>query len=131
MYSSQNKILLWLSLVIFFSSAIMAKPLKQGPTLLAAIPTQCIALHQGRKCFAKIKINWQTKIPDNYCLYQQGIIIKCWKKSQQAQLTLDFESNESISFVLKDQANHVMAQTTVIVGWLHKTKAKKRRWRLF
>jgi len=99
-----------------------------------AQPEQCVTLRQGRKCFASIQLQWQTPTKQAVCLFQEGQQekIKCWQHHDQGKTVIEFESNESINYQLRRlNDNKVIMQTQVKVSWLHKSSARKRRWRLF
>ncbi len=99
-----------------------------------AQPAQCVTLHQGRDCFTTITLQWRTQIKQDICLYQNdnNEQLKCWKNSNSAKHTIEFESNESINYQLRiPQNNQLIAQAQVTVSWLHKKHSRKRRWRLF
>ena len=102
---------------------------------LTVQPTKCVTLHQGRKCFAKIKIQWQSSIKGDFCLYQKNKsqqLIRCWKNSRGNTLNFEFESSEKIDFELtKNDSKKVIAATAIEVSWVHKATPKKRHWRVF
>jgi hypothetical protein len=99
-----------------------------------ALPEQCVTLRQGRDCFAKINMHWQSNSKKTLCLYQKGLEqhIKCWHNIDSATITIEFISNKSTSYQLRRLSdNKLIAETQVKVSWLHKSSARKRRWRLF
>ncbi len=101
-------------------------------TVLSAQPTSCITLHQGRKCYTNITIDWQSSIMDDYCLYQEKTVIHCWPKSKKDKTFISFESEENVTFYLaKRNSDVTLAETTITIGWVHKATPRKRRWRLF
>jgi hypothetical protein len=107
---------------------------KLEATTLTAQPKQCVTLRQGRKCFANIHLQWKTPSKQNICLFQAGQQqkIKCWQNHDNAEMIIEFESNESINYQLRRLTdNKIIAQTQIKVSWLHKGSARKRRWRLF
>ena len=123
---------------VVFGSTCRAAELKiqqrDKQLTLVAQPAKCVTLHQGRKCFAKIKFQWQSPIQGDFCLYQQqqGQVIRCWQGSRGNKLNFEFESSEKIAFEIRNQQNNkVVAATAVDVSWVHKAAPRKRRWRLF
>lgn len=99
-----------------------------------AQPEQCVTLRQGRDCFASIKLQWQVPSKQAVCLFQEGQQqkIKCWEHHDHGDMVIEFESNESINYQLRSLSNNkVIMQTQIKVSWLHKSSARKRRWRLF
>jgi hypothetical protein len=100
----------------------------------SALPEQCVTLRQGRDCFAEINIHWQSSNMQTLCLYQKGVEqhLKCWRNSESAHITIEFISNKSVSYQLRNLSNDkLIAETEVKVSWLHKSSIRKRRWRLF
>jgi hypothetical protein len=127
-------------LYVFISKPTIAKTvahqksIEAKPTSFTAQPGQCVTLRQGRKCFANIRLQWKTPLKQDVCLFQTGQEreIKCWKSHDHAEMVLEFESNESISYQIRTlNGNKIIAQTQIEVSWLHKSRARKRRWRLF
>ena len=99
-----------------------------------ALPEQCVTLRQGRDCFAEINIHWQSHSKKTLCLYQKGLEqhIKCWYNNDSANITIEFISNKNVDYQLRSLSdNKLIAETQVKVSWLHKSSARKRRWRLF
>lgn len=106
------------------------------PTFTAQ-PTTCIALNQGRTCFANVVISWVSVSSGDFCLAQKGVkeqnrIIHCWENSRGSHYNVDFESSEQIVFQLLRKRDHQsVAETVVEVSWVHNATPRKRRWRLF
>ena len=101
---------------------------------LTVTPANCVALHQGRKCFAKVSLSWQVKTPGDFCIYQkvQNKVIQCWKNSRGSNTQFEFESSEKIEYQLVTvNRSEVLAETVVEVSWVHNATPRKRRWRLF
>ncbi len=102
-------------------------------------PQQCVTLRQGRDCFATIKIHWQQQTTQALCLYQVSDKatnskeqLMCWPKENEGKTTVEFESNDNLIYQLRTQeGDRLLAETEVIVSWLHKNTTQRRRWRLF
>lgn len=133
-------ILLLALLFVFSYKPIIAKAVNHEKNTnvktitFTAQPAQCVTLRQGRDCFANIRLKWQTPLKQNICLFQedQQQKIKCWESHDHANIVIEFESNESISYQLRTLSdNKIIAQTHIKVSWLHKSSTRKRRWRLF
>ncbi len=106
----------------------------QPEILFTVTPANCVALHQGRKCFAKISLSWQVNTPGDFCIYQKikNKVIQCWKNSSGSNAQFEFESSEKIEYQLVTvNKNEVLAETVVEVSWVHSATPRKRRWRLF
>ncbi|MBU2918704.1 DUF3019 domain-containing protein [Psychrosphaera sp. F3M07] len=97
-------------------------------------PHKCVSLHEGQQCFTKVKINWQTNIKSDYCLYssQQRSALYCWKNTQQGNIEHELNTNADVQFVLKQSPNIVISESILKVSWVYKKKQKSRlSWRLF
>ena len=143
MYSSVSKgiaLLVLLSFISFISSANA----ENKPTLSTKItfnvqPQQCVTLRQGRDCFATITILWQKQTAQSLCLYQvrnepaqNKEKLMCWSKSNKGQTSLEFESHDNLTYQLRTlKGDHLLAETEIVVSWLHKKTTRRRRWRLF
>ena len=42
--------------------------------VFTAKPANCVALHQGRKCYANVSLQWQVPQQGNFCIYQKYYI---------------------------------------------------------
>lgn len=106
----------------------------QAQSVLSVQPASCVALHQGRTCFAQLSLNWRSTGAGDFCIYLKGNKqpVRCWKNSQGNLINFEFESNKKVVFQLIEQRkNHVVAETSVDVSWVHKAAPRKRRWRIF
>jgi hypothetical protein len=136
----------WLSSIIciLVASKVIAQEDKQTqltaqltPTsniIFSAKPANCVALHQGRTCYATVAIQWQTPVKGNFCLYQKTTnkVLQCWQNSQGNQIQFEFESNVKHEYqLIAEETKRIIAETAVNVSWVHKATPRKRRWRLF
>lgn len=113
---------------------LSAKLTSANNILLSAKPANCVALHQGRTCYATVAIQWQTPTIGNFCLYQKTTktLMQCWKNSQGEQIQFEFESDIKREYQLvAEKTKSIIAETAVNVSWVHKATPRKRRWRLF
>jgi len=144
MYFRLGKGTAWLigSMLLLLNSAkVIAQQEKIGNPItlistveLTAKPANCVALHQGRKCYAKVSLLWQVPKVGNFCIYQKIThkVIQCWKNSRGNQVDFEFESSEKLEYqLISIEKNHVLAETAIDVSWVHKATPRKRRWRLF
>ncbi|KID54643.1 signal peptide protein [Pseudoalteromonas luteoviolacea] len=102
--------------------------------ILNASPTKCVALNQGRTCYADVVFDISAPTAGDYCLRESESkrILQCWANTDSFSYTLNFGSIESVSYELIAKAHSdVLAVTTIEVNWVHKVRTKKRRWRLF
>ncbi|KPZ57791.1 MULTISPECIES: DUF3019 domain-containing protein [Pseudoalteromonas] len=123
----------WICLLLIFPAISSAKTTdKTAP--LTALPDTCVALREGRNCYADITLSWQQPTIGNYCLRDatSKYIMQCWLKQQQGVFEYTFDSQQSISFELFDSNTaQIIATTEVKLQWVYQNRQKKRRWRLF
>jgi hypothetical protein len=127
-------LLLCLFLSTFQTAAQSKNELQLG---LHAQPNKCVALNQGRECFAKVLINWRLANANNYCLLIKDVDgqqteLKCWQQTSSGQLSYEFQSARGLQFLLtRSSDNETVASASIQVSWLYQASARKRRWRLF
>lgn len=142
MYSSVSKgiaLLFYIPLITFIPLSTAADNLAVTEKIDFRVqPQQCVTLRQGRDCFATITVQWQKSSAQSLCLYQVNKKqfnkkqLKCWGKNQQGQTSIEFESSDTLTYQLRtQQGDHLVAQTEVVVSWLHKNTTRRRHWRLF
>lgn len=143
MYSSISKgiaLLFYVPLITFIPLSTAVEKLALSDKIDFRVqPQQCVTLRQGRDCFATIKVQWQKTSTQSLCLYQinkkqinNKQQLKCWTKSQQGHINIEFESSDTLIYQLRtQQGDHLVAQTEVVVSWLHKNTTRRRHWRLF
>ncbi len=119
-----------LNLITPFSYAAEVTP---NNIIFTAQPTMCVALTQGRTCYANVTIEWNTVKEGDFCILQKASNkqLKCWQQTQGKIFSFEFESNKSITYQLIKDNNELVAETTINVTWVHKKSPRKRRWRLF
>jgi len=143
MYSSVSKGVA----LLFISSFIVFIPISSAENKSTATdqvdfkvqPQQCVTLRQGRDCFATINIHWKQTNQQSLCLYQvkknninQKRQLMCWKKAQQGQARIDFQSSDNLTYQLRTlEDDQLITESEVVVSWLHKNTTRRRRWRLF
>ena len=120
-------------LLLTYSGSSLAAPLPKPPPL-SALPDTCVALREGRNCYADVVLSWQQPQIGNYCLRDASskYIMQCWLKQRQGSFNYAFDSTQSVSFELFDSnTSQVLAVTEVKLQWVYQNRQKKRRWRLF
>ncbi|MCW8831817.1 MAG: DUF3019 domain-containing protein [Colwellia sp.] len=140
MYFSFSKGIALLILFNCFSALVNA----EETTLSTAVtfnvqPQQCVTLRQGRNCFATISIQWQKQTETTLCLYQVNKQLPnsekqlvCWSEKNKGQISVEFESSDNLTYqlrTLKDE--RLVAESEVVVSWVHENTTRRRRWRLF
>ncbi len=116
--------------LLVYSATILA----ENNTVLTSTPDRCISLHKGQTCYQKVSLKWQSLIATDYCLFQEGLNtpLKCWSDSTTGELSMDFQSENKLSFILSKMGSQsIEASTSVTVFWVYKSKRKSRGWRLF
>ena len=120
-------------LLFSYSGSLLAAPV-QIPAQLSAVPDTCVALREGRHCYADVVLSWQQVEVGNYCLRDatSKYIMQCWLKQRQGSFNYAFDSTQSISFELFDSnTSQVIDVSEVKLQWVYQNRQKKRRWRLF
>lgn len=100
---------------------------------LVSLPDTCVALREGRNCYADVKVSWHQP-KGNYCLRDGHTkhIMQCWLMQQTGLFRYQFDSAETVNFELVNSNNGKVVDTTEIqVQWVYQNRQKKRRWRLF
>ncbi|WMN60553.1 DUF3019 domain-containing protein [Pseudoalteromonas xiamenensis] len=101
---------------------------------LKVSPNKCVALNEGRTCFADVTFTLQMPDRKEYCLREkdQAMPIGCWKEVQTVNYLYSFARTQTVTYelVARESAS-VIAEGTIEVNWVHKIRTKKRRWRLF
>jgi hypothetical protein len=121
---------IFLVLAIGFAAKAQAGAEQASVNALKLTPDTCVTLQQGRLCYAKITIQWQSTTPTNVCLKVNQIQLQCWQDSQRGQIHYEFVGSESmpVQLVTNDM---VLAETVIKVNWVQKNPKIKRHWRLF
>ena len=108
---------------------------------LIAQPNKCVAINQGRACFAKVNVSWTLDRPANIWLVDslKSRPLFCWQNVLSGRYLYNMEADKDVQLrlvVVEKAAKQALsdmaiAQTTIKVSWLYKTNSRKRRWRLF
>ncbi len=144
MYFKLSNGYVWFTLLLVFFSSITTISAQQiqsnkQATLTTAVvfsakPANCVALHQGRQCYAKVSLQWNTPSVGDFCIYEKisSKVLQCWKGSRGNNVQFEFESSSKVEYQLVEIDNDkVLAETAINVSWVHKASPRKRRWRLF
>jgi hypothetical protein len=118
---------------IFSHQVALAKG-ERAVEILHAAPSKCVALNEGRTCYADVKFSINTPELGDYCIRESVSkkILQCWAGTQAFEFVFGFGSAESMSYELISKSQRdILAVTTIEVNWVHKIQTKKRRWRLF
>lgn len=104
---------------------------------MIAQPNKCVALTQGRRCYAQVSVSWTSSTVDNICLVDldNNIELYCWRAKNEGEYLYEMASSTDISLALfrkvETSRTTQLAKTTLKVSWLYEGTTRKRRWRLF
>lgn len=133
-----NKILMkpmWLGQIIgkfVFLMILLNTPLHAASKeTLSLMPSHCVALTQGQKCYVDATLHWQSPTVGNYCIYstQQEKPLSCWQQQSQGQYSAEFVTNKNIVFTLR-MANSKASKASQLlkVTWVHQKRGQPRLW---
>ncbi|WP_404340602.1 DUF3019 domain-containing protein [Pseudoalteromonas mariniglutinosa] len=121
-------------MVIFLMPTFVFAENMASSAALVALPDTCVALREGRNCYANIEITWQQQTTGNYCLRDASSkhIMQCWLMQQKGTFRYEFNATDSVYFeLINSNSGKILATTQVQLQWVYKNRQKKRRWRLF
>ncbi len=120
-----------------YASDLVPTSKEQQPNqvkVLKLVPSKCVALRKGRKCFATIKVEWQAPQVGDYCLRRRSdqMEINCWKNTHLGQFKYVFASSidENLELVRASDRQPI-AVSLIKVSWVHNSKKRRKRWRVF
>jgi hypothetical protein len=135
MYSERLRLLMLLPILLpmlllgLSTSATAATPTTEM-IKFKLTPDTCVALQQGRLCYATINIQWQTDKPQDVCLHAGTEKLQCWQASSAGHLRYEFVATDSQPLQLIN-ADGILAESVIKVNWVQKNPKVKRHWRLF
>jgi hypothetical protein len=101
-----------------------------GGIKLALTPATCVALQQGRLCYATVYVRWQSATPQDLCLQAGTQKLYCWPTGREGQWRYEFAEYDGQQLQLVSP-DGIQAQATISVNWVQKNSRVKRHWRLF
>ena len=119
------------------SGVVSAAPEQQAdlPSIrLEAKPSRCVALHEGQVCYLNLVVSWNSKEQGDYCLYEKDTdqVLQCWREANQGDYRIDFQSDRSVVYLLRNEGNTgITVETVVTVSWVYNSNTRKTNWRLF
>ena len=111
----------------------MAEP-TDNESILTFTPSKCVALREGKNCYADIEVFWKMNYLSDFCIRKQAdkSIVRCWQNTQQGAHQYTFNSTITVNYELIDmRSGQVFGNSKIDVSWVYTNKQKKRRWRLF
>ncbi len=127
---SERNLLIACWLGLFAASFAAANATAAEPVRLKLTPDTCVALQQGRQCYATIQIDWHSQTAQDLCLHAGSRKLQCWQASHSGRQRYEFVAadNEHIQLI---GADGVLAEAVIKVNWVQKNTKVKRHWRLF
>jgi hypothetical protein len=129
-------VIITLGLVISFTAKANPNPNPNPAVPMMKIsPKQCIALHQGKRCYVDIELQWLTPEKGDYCLYssQQRSPLMCWQQDNKGEFKKEIVANEDVMFLLKAHgSSQSIAKVKLEMAWVYKKNSRSRSsWRIF
>jgi hypothetical protein len=93
---------------------------------LSLTPIACFVKESGDICNITIKVNWQSGIPINTCLYQNNKQIHCWLDTRRATKKITVSLSENMVFSLLADNNEIYAQQHVSIATSTSKKYRRR-----
>lgn len=136
----------WFTIAVLMMGRVMAseaspstvsEPLAEQTTSdvhFSLSPSKCVALNEGRTCFADVAFTLNLPDQREYCVREMGQAtpIGCWRASETVKYLHSFAHSTTTTYELVDRARgDVISSQSIEVNWVHKIQTKKRRWRLF
>jgi len=123
-------------ITLLLPNLAFSQEVKHKQAVLQMTPKMCVALTQGRTCYAQATIVWSTSYTGDFCIVKQESEsthkkIKCWTQSKGNSVNFEFKSSESLTYQIITNDNKTLAEATLNVSWVHENSPRKRRWRLF
>jgi hypothetical protein len=120
-------------LVACASAASAAEPPITAKLVLS--PKQCIALHQGQRCYVDIEISWVAQRQADYCLFssQQQDALMCWSDQATGSFKREIVAIDNVGFRLKQSGREEILSTGELeMAWVYKKNSRARSsWRMF
>lgn len=126
------------ALFLGLSAALTEKAFAETTAQLSLKPERCVALNEGQTCYQNVTVNWQSRVPANYCLFEESskTPIVCWENAIEGEVKVEFasETNQTYRLYLSKTPTKkdLAAETEMVVTWVYSdTKKRRNRWRLF
>lgn len=121
-------------LLVACSSTLSAEE-EQITAKLALTPKQCIALHQGQKCYVDVEVSWVAQRQADYCLFssQQQDALMCWSGKATGIFKKEIVAIENVNFRLKQSGREeILSSGELEMAWVYKKNTRARSsWRMF
>ncbi|MCF6439168.1 DUF3019 domain-containing protein [Pseudoalteromonas luteoviolacea] len=107
-----------LVLCLFLSKMVNAQA-NAAPTKKAKLeikPMVCMVKSMGQICEMTISVDWSIKVPQNVCLFKNDTSLQCWQNTQKAKTNISISISEDMTFSLKNEKMHVLANQKVKIN---------------
>jgi len=101
---------------------------------LSLTPLACFVKKSGDVCNITVKVNWQSEIPIDACLYKDVEKVHCWQATRKATKKIMVSLSENMKFTLQNEHNEIYAQQHVVIAASTSKKYRRRLragWSLF
>lgn len=126
-----------MAILLGYAGTALAQVAPSEQLALVSQPTKCVALTQGRECFAKIVLTWKTRNEGDYCVVREmqdsrRIPLQCWDSKSSGKFVFDMQATQDVVILLLEKnAKEAIGRSEIQVSWLYQSNSRKRRWRLF
>jgi len=124
----------WVLLLLGSSFEILAKSNDHNYEL-EVIPTKCLAVEQGKYCYATVKIKWQALKKNDYCLFSSmsKAVLQCWSHESKGNMQLDLKTKNNVLFFLRiKHSDKILISKAMKVVWVYKKNSRSfTTWRMF
>jgi len=131
--SSKVSKLLAHAITVFLILTVVSTDARSNEFSFNAIPSSCVALHRGQKCFADITLSWFSPDRALLCVFrneEQDALICSSNARSEFQFRYATASSERYS--LRDTSGNTLATVIVSAAWVYRTgKRSSSSWRLF
>ena len=119
---------------IFVVPKSFSSDIPENNVKLSLTPLACFVKNIGDVCHLTIKVNWQSQVPIQACLFQNNEKMHCWQDTKNASKRIEISLSENMKFTLLGDNNEIYAQQHVSISASTSKKYRRRLradWSLF
>jgi len=92
-------------------------------------PEKCLLKNDAIECDIIVKINWRTKLKDDYCLYNNlsRLAITCWNETKHAEKEVLLSISQDLTFELRHKKTNEMIFSSILKIYKKKTNSRRKR----
>jgi len=96
---------------------------------LVLSPEKCLLQNDATECDTIVKINWHSKIKDDYCLYNDlsKFAITCWEETQRAKKEILLSISQDLHFELRRKKTNEVIYSSTLKLYKKKTNSRRKR----